>query len=149
MDQNPWRIPTGVFLRHSPNDPPPHAFPAQHEDHVHRRPGKEFVDDIADRGLKQQPLPEGKKTLIEALRQTLELEVVKLTIRFFTRLRKTSDRALWRSRPHPVGRRDYRQLKCRRCRSTGHLRKFCPNGKTPVGYSKRETLRREKCDMTT
>jgi hypothetical protein len=36
-----------------------------------------------------------KRTLSGALMQTLVLEVVKLTVRF----QKTSDRALWRSRP--------------------------------------------------
>jgi hypothetical protein len=33
-----------------------------------------------DRGIKQQPLLGGKKTLNKAFRQTLGLEVVKLTV---------------------------------------------------------------------
>jgi hypothetical protein len=52
--------------------------------------------------MKQHLLLGGEKMLKEALMQTtLELKVVKLTVESSIRLRKTSDRALWTSRPPP------------------------------------------------
>jgi hypothetical protein len=68
------------------------AFPTLHEDDVRRRLGKAFGDGTGDRGIIQQLLLGGKRTLNEALRQTLGLEVVKLTVGSSVRLRKTSDR---------------------------------------------------------
>jgi hypothetical protein len=46
---------------------------------------------------KNQLLLGDKNTLNEALRKTLEMEVVKLAVKSPLRLRKTSDKALWRS----------------------------------------------------
>jgi hypothetical protein len=43
---------------------------------------------VRDRGIKQQLLLGGNKTLNEALRQTIGLEVVKLAIGFSARIRK-------------------------------------------------------------
>jgi hypothetical protein len=44
---------------------------------------------------------QGKKTLNKTLRQTMGLEVIKLTVRSSTQLQKMSDRALCRSWPPP------------------------------------------------
>jgi hypothetical protein len=41
---------------------------ATHKNHVHRGPGKALSNGIRNRGIKQQILPEGKKTFNEALR---------------------------------------------------------------------------------
>jgi hypothetical protein len=50
-----------------------------------------------------------------------------------------------------TGGRGYGRLACRRCRSTGHLRKYFPCKKkmltTGVGYSGRIALRRDQCDV--
>jgi hypothetical protein len=78
-----------------------HAFLALHENHIRNRPGKPLGNGIRDRGIKQQILLGGKKTLNEALRQTLGLEVSTLTVRSSIELRKTSDRVLWSSQPPP------------------------------------------------
>jgi hypothetical protein len=56
------------------------AFPTLHEDHVCRRPGKAFGNDIRDQGVKQQILLGGKRTLSETFRQTLKLEVLTLAV---------------------------------------------------------------------
>jgi hypothetical protein len=58
----------------------------------------------------------GNKTLGEAFRQILGLEVLKLTVGSAIGLQKTSDRALWRSGIHPKWkkwRRTYRILRTR------------------------------------
>jgi hypothetical protein len=68
-------------------------YPALHKNHIHRGPGKAFSNGIRDRSIKQQLFLGGKK----ALRQTLELEVVKLAVMFNIMPRKTCERALWRS----------------------------------------------------
>jgi hypothetical protein len=73
------------------------AFPALHEDHVHRGPGKAFSSSIRDQGIKPQLLLGGKRTLNIAFKQTLELAIIGFSIRRW----KTSDRALWRSQPSP------------------------------------------------
>jgi hypothetical protein len=75
------------------------AFPALHEDHVHRGTGKAFIKSRRERSRKRQLLLGGERILNEVLRQTLELEVVQLAVRSSTILQKTSDRALWRSQP--------------------------------------------------
>jgi hypothetical protein len=77
------------------------VFPVLHEDHIRRGPGKAFVDGIRDWGINWQLLLKAKKTLKEALIQTLELDIVKLAVRSSIRLQKTSDRASWRNRPAP------------------------------------------------
>jgi hypothetical protein len=74
---------------------PHHAFTAPHKDHVCGGLGKVFDDEVRDQGIKQQLFIGGKRTLNEALRQSLELEFIKLTARSSTKLQKT--RALWRS----------------------------------------------------
>jgi hypothetical protein len=76
-----------------------HAFPALHKDHVCRGTGKAFCNGIRDRAVKQHLCLGCKRTLNQALRHTLGLEVVKLTVWFSVRLWKTGDRVLWRSRP--------------------------------------------------
>jgi hypothetical protein len=43
----------------------------------------------------------------EILRQTLEVEVIKLTVWSSTSLQKTGVRTLWRSQPHPNERKAY------------------------------------------
>jgi hypothetical protein len=78
----------------------PCAFPTLHEDHDCRGLGKAFGDGMRDRSIKQQLLLGGKRTLNEAPKETLWLEVIKLTVGSCIRVWKTSDRALWRSR-HP------------------------------------------------
>jgi hypothetical protein len=45
---------------------------------VQKGPGKAFGNGMRNRGVKQQPLPEFKRTFNEALKHTLELEVMKL-----------------------------------------------------------------------
>jgi hypothetical protein len=81
----------------------PSAFPSPH-DHIHREPGKAFVEGLRDWGIQQQLLLGGSKTL-DTLWQMLRLVVVKLIVGSSIRLRKTSDRALWRSRPPPTQKR--------------------------------------------
>jgi hypothetical protein len=49
--------------------------------------------------VKQQLLLGSKRTPNKALRQALELEIVKLVVRSSVRLRKMSDRTLWRGQP--------------------------------------------------
>lgn len=61
---------------------------------------------IRDLGVRQQLCLGGKRTLNEALGQTLQLEVVKLAVRSSITLWKTSDRALWRSWHSPKDRRN-------------------------------------------
>jgi hypothetical protein len=69
-----------------------HAFPALHKDHIRVGVRKAFSSDIGDQGIKQQLLLGGKRTLTKALRQTPELEVIKLALGYSIRLWKTSDR---------------------------------------------------------
>jgi hypothetical protein len=103
------------------------VFPEIHEDHVRRGPGKVFCNGKRDQGIKQQQLVGGKKTLDEAHKQTLELEVG-LSSGFGKRVKGHCGGA----GPFPNGRRDYRQLKRRRTRSTGHFGNFCPLGEEEV-----------------
>jgi hypothetical protein len=60
-----------------------------------------FVDGIRYQGTKQQLLLESQRTVNETVRQTLELEFVKLAARSSIRLWKAGDRALWQSQPPP------------------------------------------------
>jgi hypothetical protein len=54
------------------------AYPAIPEDHIRREAGKAFADEVEDPAIKIQ-LPLGKeKTVNEALRQVLELQVALL-----------------------------------------------------------------------
>jgi hypothetical protein len=62
--------------------------------HVCKEPGKAFGNGIEGRSIKQQLLLEGSNTLIEALRQTLGLEVIRLTVGSSMELWKMSDGAL-------------------------------------------------------
>jgi hypothetical protein len=50
-----------------------------------------------NKALNKAAIPDRQKTLNEALRQTLELKVVKLVAVSSIRPQKMSDRALWRS----------------------------------------------------
>jgi hypothetical protein len=52
-------------------------------------------------GLRRRHNMGSERTVNEALRQTLELEVVQLAVGFSTRFRKRVDRAFRRSRPSP------------------------------------------------
>jgi hypothetical protein len=61
---------------------------------------KAFINSIRDRGTEQQLLLEGNKTL-EALRQTLGLDVLKLTVVSSVRFWKTSDSAVWKGQLPP------------------------------------------------
>jgi hypothetical protein len=54
---------------------------------------------VRDQGIKQQLLLRGSKTLSKALRQTLGLEIAKLTVTSSIRPWKTSVRSLLRSQP--------------------------------------------------
>jgi hypothetical protein len=56
---------------------------------------------IRSQGLKQQLHLGNNETFYEALEQTIELEIVKRTIAYSVRIRKTSVKTLWRSRPPP------------------------------------------------
>jgi hypothetical protein len=66
--------------------------------------GKAFIDGIRERGIKQQLLLGSERTVNVALKQTLELEAVKLG-----------------ASPLPNGRRDYLQIKCRCSKSTSQF----------------------------
>jgi hypothetical protein len=72
-----------------------------HKDHICRGVGRAFVDGIRERRIKWLLLLGGKRTVNEAVKQTLELEVVKLAVGSPAKLWETSDRALWRSLPPP------------------------------------------------
>jgi hypothetical protein len=76
------------------------AFPALHEHRIRSGPGKVFGNGIRDWGIKWQLLLRGEKTINEALRQTLKLEVVKLLVGLLSGFRKPVT-ALWRSRAPP------------------------------------------------
>jgi hypothetical protein len=77
------------------------ALPTLPRNYGHGKAGLTFVDGIRNCGIRQQLLLGGSKTPIEGLRQTQVLEGIKLTVGSSIRLRKASDRALWRSRPLP------------------------------------------------
>jgi hypothetical protein len=77
---------------------------ALHKEHVRRGTHKAFGNGIRDRGIKQQLFLGGQRTLNEALKQTLVLEVLKLAVGFSIRLRRTSDRA-WRKSWSPPKRK--------------------------------------------
>jgi hypothetical protein len=105
--------------------------------------------------MKQQLVLGDDETLNEALKQTFELGVVKLAVESSIRLRNTSDRTPWRSRPPPKLQKKLPAtcmpvLKERRPLSevpstqTGRR-----NGFTPIGYWRRAALRREQYDMVT
>jgi hypothetical protein len=102
------------------------AFPALHEAYVHREAGKALVNSIWEWSIKWQLLLGGKKTLNKDLRQTLELEVIKLAVRSPIRSCKMSDRTLLRSQTlHPTPQmKDYQELTCQWSRSTSHFRQF-------------------------
>jgi hypothetical protein len=97
-DPNHWWAPAGICHRHQTTGPlclscttrGPHSQGAD----------KAFVNGIREWSIKWQLLLWGERMVNEALRQTLEMWVVKLAVRSPVRLRKTSDRILWRS-PHP------------------------------------------------
>jgi hypothetical protein len=55
------------------------AFPTPHENHIHRESGKSSGSGTRDQCIKQQLCLGGKRTLIEALRQTFRLEVRELS----------------------------------------------------------------------
>jgi hypothetical protein len=74
------------------------AFPAWYDNHISRGPGKAFINGIRGWNIKWQLRLGGKRTL-EVLRQTLGLEVIKVTDGSSIRPQKANDRALWRSRP--------------------------------------------------
>jgi hypothetical protein len=56
---------------------------------------------IRDLGIKPQLCLGRKRTLNKTLKQTLELEIIKLILRSSVQLWKTSDRTLWRSHLPP------------------------------------------------
>jgi hypothetical protein len=84
-----------------------HASLELQEDHVRRGARKAFGNERRDRGIKQQLLLVGKRTLKEVLKQTLVLEVVKLAVGFSVRLQEISDRALWKSWPPLKRKKNY------------------------------------------
>jgi hypothetical protein len=83
------------------------ANPAQHENHVHWGAGKAFIDSIREQSMKQQLHLRGNKTLNEGLRQTLELQVVKLAVWSSIRLWKQVTGHCGRTGPLPNERRDH------------------------------------------
>jgi hypothetical protein len=96
-----WCAHVRVFYRHQTADPC--AYPALHEAHVHREAGKALDNGTWEWSIKWQLLLGGKKTLRKNLRQTLELEVIKLAVRSPIRLCKMSDRTLCRIQtPYPT-----------------------------------------------
>jgi hypothetical protein len=52
---------------------------------------KAFINSIIDQRIKQQLLLGGKRTLNEALRETIGLEIIKLVVRSSVTLWKTSE----------------------------------------------------------
>jgi hypothetical protein len=82
------------------------AFPALPKNNGGWEAGMTIVEGIRDWGIIRQVLLGDEKTLHDALRQTLELEIIKLVLRSSIRLWKTSDRTLWRSQS-PSQWRDY------------------------------------------
>jgi hypothetical protein len=94
-DSNHWRVPATVFHLHRTVDPL--CFSSM----TRRGYGMTFGSGIRDRTIKRQLLLRGEKMLIEALRQTLELEFGSPTVGSAIRLRKTSVSTLWRSRSPP------------------------------------------------
>lgn len=72
------------------------AFPALHEDHFHRGPGRAFSDGMGVEALKKQLLLGSERMVSKAFRQTIKLEVIELAFVSFFRLWKMSNRALWR-----------------------------------------------------
>jgi hypothetical protein len=97
------------------------VFPTLQENHVCKGTGKAFVDSIGEWSVKWQLL---MWDINKALRQTLDVEVIKLKVGFFTRLWETSDRALWRSQP---GLKWKKRVCFWHYRGTGHFHKFCPH----------------------
>jgi hypothetical protein len=71
--------------------------------HIHRGPGKAFINGITDQGIKQQLLLGGSKTLNNAQ----GLGVIKLTVRSYIGLWKASDRHCGVACPLPSKRREY------------------------------------------
>jgi hypothetical protein len=72
-----------------------------------RRKSPEYKNGIWNRSLRDQLCLESKKIFYENLGQTIGLEIVKRTIGSPMRIRKTSVKTLWRSRPPPSETRSY------------------------------------------
>jgi hypothetical protein len=103
------------------------AFPPLHEDSIHRGTGKASVYGVREWSPKWQLLLGSERSVSEAFRQTIELKVLKLAVRYHIRLWKTSDRTLWQSLHPPNGGRGYQQLTCWCYWSTGSFLNFCPH----------------------
>jgi hypothetical protein len=73
------------------------AYPTLPEDHIMREAGKAFADRVEDHEIKVALLIGGEKTVIEALRQALELQAIFLA----ARSHKTSTKTFWGSQSPP------------------------------------------------
>jgi fumarylacetoacetate (FAA) hydrolase family protein len=64
------------------------ALAALHENHIHRGAGKTFVKSIQERSIEQQLLLGDDRTVNEALRHILKLEIIMLPVRSLSGSRK-------------------------------------------------------------
>jgi hypothetical protein len=93
-----------------------HAFLASHEDHIHKGQGQSIWWQDRRLRCKAAATSGDNKTLNKAFRQTLELEVLKLTVGFSARLWKTSDKT-WSQKEEEAS----------DSLSAGHFWKFSPH----------------------
>lgn len=99
-DPNPWWTREGVCHHYRTVDTDS-TLPALQENHAYRGQARHSSAAQEERSIKQWILLGDNKTLSKALWQTLEVDIVDLTVGFSTRLWKLSDRLLWRSQLAP------------------------------------------------
>jgi hypothetical protein len=102
-----------------------HGYPTLPEDHIRREAGKAFMDTVEDPDIKMPLLIGGQKTVTEALREPLELQVVLLA----ARPQKMSTKSFWGSQSHLTRRWNTRQSGCWSCGEPGHFQGSSPYGK--------------------
>lgn len=102
------------------------AYLALPEDHRRRAAVSTFVDGVVDLYIKFRSLTGGEKTLGEALRQALEIQVVLVAVR----LQETNNASSRGSQSPPNRRRDASRSECWSCGKPGHFKDTCPYGRT-------------------
>jgi hypothetical protein len=77
------------------------SLPLLSKNHVRREADRAFADGLGDPHIKIHLLLGGEITVNKALRQTVQLEVIRLAVMSSIRPWKMSDLALWMSWPPP------------------------------------------------
>jgi hypothetical protein len=91
--------------------------------HISKEATHPFPTEVREQEIRQLLL-EHKKTLNEALNQTLELETANTAAKTPHGVWQLMTRTFRKS---PMERRDDQHLTCWHCRSTSHFQKFCPH----------------------